>query len=446
MATRIAVWLLLLVAGFANGGRVHAQDASAAAVEADIPTAPVELDGAVLFSVRGASALPAAARARLIRDRIEAVAADPTISVDSLRVVDSEGLIKVLAGDRMIMGIVEADASLEQLSRAELAGLYRQRIQQAIADHRAARSGVALRRAAINTLLGTLLLATGLAAVVWLWRRVDALATRRLQSHIHSVGIQSFEVVRADRIWSVLQAGLHGLRTVVLLASALVFVGYVLAQWPWTRGLSRDIVGFALAPLEVLSRGLVANVPRLMFLAVLFYVVRLVLRLIRLFFKAVGSGTVTLKGFDPDWAQPTYKILRIVVTRSGWSWCTRTFPGRPVGGVSGHFDFCRHHVLTRIVHGDRQHRCGLHADLPPGVQARRYHQSGRASLAKSLTTRLQVTHLRSPKNEEIVIPNSQMLNSDVVNYSTIGRRQGLILHTEVANRLPARRGARWKRC
>ena len=88
--------------------------------------------------------------------------------------------------------------------------------------------------------------------MVWLSRRLDALATRRVQSHIHSVGIQSFEVLRADRIWSVLQAGLHGLRTLVLLASALVFVGYVLAQWPSTRGLSRDAVGFALAPLEVL--------------------------------------------------------------------------------------------------------------------------------------------------------------------------------------------------
>ena len=123
MATRLAVLLLMVVASFTSGERMYAQEPSGAAADPDIATAPVELDGVVLFSVRGASALPAPARARLIRDRIEAVAADPTISVDSLRVVDSEGLIKVLAGDRMIMGIVEADASLEQLSRAELAGL-----------------------------------------------------------------------------------------------------------------------------------------------------------------------------------------------------------------------------------------------------------------------------------------------------------------------------------
>ena len=45
--------------------------------------------------------------------------------------------------------------------------------------------------------------------------------------------------------------------------------------------------------------------------------------------------------------------------------------------------------------------------------------------------RLQVTHLRSFKNEEIVVPNSQILAGNVLNYSSLARLQGLTLHTEV---------------
>ena len=45
--------------------------------------------------------------------------------------------------------------------------------------------------------------------------------------------------------------------------------------------------------------------------------------------------------------------------------------------------------------------------------------------------RLQVTHLRTPKNEEVVIPNSQILNGEVLNYSSLARARGLLLHTEV---------------
>jgi len=45
--------------------------------------------------------------------------------------------------------------------------------------------------------------------------------------------------------------------------------------------------------------------------------------------------------------------------------------------------------------------------------------------------RVLVTHLITPKNEEVVIPNSTILNGEVTNYSTMARDQGLILHTTV---------------
>jgi small-conductance mechanosensitive channel len=45
--------------------------------------------------------------------------------------------------------------------------------------------------------------------------------------------------------------------------------------------------------------------------------------------------------------------------------------------------------------------------------------------------RLQVTHLRTIKNEEVVIPNSTILNNEVVNYSSLAKTRGLILHTTV---------------
>jgi small-conductance mechanosensitive channel len=45
--------------------------------------------------------------------------------------------------------------------------------------------------------------------------------------------------------------------------------------------------------------------------------------------------------------------------------------------------------------------------------------------------RLLTTYLRSPKNEQIVIPNSTILNTEVINFSTLAREKGLILHTVV---------------
>jgi small-conductance mechanosensitive channel len=42
-----------------------------------------------------------------------------------------------------------------------------------------------------------------------------------------------------------------------------------------------------------------------------------------------------------------------------------------------------------------------------------------------------VTYLRTIKNELVAVPNSEIINSDVVNYSTLAQKEGLILHTTV---------------
>jgi small-conductance mechanosensitive channel len=45
--------------------------------------------------------------------------------------------------------------------------------------------------------------------------------------------------------------------------------------------------------------------------------------------------------------------------------------------------------------------------------------------------RVLETHIRSLKNEEIVVPNNVILNSHVVNYTSLAQEKGLILHTTI---------------
>jgi small-conductance mechanosensitive channel len=45
--------------------------------------------------------------------------------------------------------------------------------------------------------------------------------------------------------------------------------------------------------------------------------------------------------------------------------------------------------------------------------------------------RLQVTHLRTLKNEEVIIPNSKILNSEVMNYCSLEENEGIYLYTSV---------------
>jgi len=104
------------------------------ATESSAPElADVSLDGRTLFRVRGVTAYPAERRAHDIRDRIQAIAADPSIRTESLRVVEIEDRSTILAGERFVVNVFDADARLEGVRRHVLAELYRTRIAEAMA-------------------------------------------------------------------------------------------------------------------------------------------------------------------------------------------------------------------------------------------------------------------------------------------------------------------------
>jgi small-conductance mechanosensitive channel len=420
-----AIAAVVLIAALA-GVRVGAQ----AGVELEVPTAPVELDGDILFRVRGASSYPAAVRAAAIRDRLTAIANDRSIAPETITATPIEGGIRIHTGEHLVMNVVDADATLEQVSLTALAAAQVMRIRQAVVDYRAARTPDALRSAAINIAAATAIVLIVVLMARRASRSIESYLRRRWQKRIKTVGIQSFEVVRAEQIWEALHNAFLTVRLVVVGASLLMFVGYVLAQLPWTRGMSRDMVAFTLAPLRVLGAGLVAQIPSLMFLLVLFVIVRIILRLTHLFFDAVENGRVTLHNFDPDWAQPTYKIARAAIVAFGVIIAYPYIPGSDSDAFKGIsvfigvvFSLGSSSAIANIVAG---YMMTYRRAFKVGDRIRVGDTIGEVT-----QVRLQVTHLRSPKNEEVVISNAELLGAEVRNYSSLSRSSGLILHTEV---------------
>ena len=69
---------------------------------AKIETAPVVVDGEILFRVRGVTAFPAGHRAAIIAQRIEAAARNPEIQSDALQLVDAENRVRIDAGTQNV--------------------------------------------------------------------------------------------------------------------------------------------------------------------------------------------------------------------------------------------------------------------------------------------------------------------------------------------------------
>lgn len=179
-----------------------------------------------------------------------------------------------------------------------------------------------------------------------------------------------------------------------------------------------------------MGMGLVHALPDLAFLAVLFFVIRFLLRLTRMFFEATSRGAVSMAGFDPEWAAPTYRIARILIISFALIVAYPYLPG------SGSEAFKGVSLFIGVIFSLGS--SGAIANIIAGYSLtyrRAYKVGDRIKIGDVVgdvdKIRLQVTHIRSSKNEEIVIPNSVILHSNVLNYSSMAKQHGLILHTTV---------------
>jgi small-conductance mechanosensitive channel len=398
--------------------------------EVPVPVAPVVVDGETLFRVRGVTAFPAGERARAIADRIVAAAADRRVPIDTLRIVQTERSNDVMMGDRVLASVLDADAALERVHRDDLAKVYVHVIRQAVDAYRRDREPRSLLTAAGVSLAATVVLVIVLWALVRLWRRLLAFLEDRYAQRVHSLEIQSIQIVHGERIRAAVRTALRLVRAVVLFAVVYLYLSFVLAQFPWTRRAAARLSGYVLGPLGTMGNAILDHLPNLVFLVLLFFVVRYALQLVGLVFSGVERGTVSFAGFEREWAAPTFRIVRVAIIGFALVVAYPYIPGSESAafkGVSLFFGLVFSLGASSVV-GNMMAGYSL-------IYRRTFKVGDRVRIKDVVgdvtQMGLQVTHVRTVKNEDVVVPNSEILGSEVVNYSTYAAADGLILHTTV---------------
>jgi small-conductance mechanosensitive channel len=217
--------------------------------------------------------------------------------------------------------------------------------------------------------------------------------------------------------------------TIVLIA---IFLQYVLTLFPWTNNLASSAINLFANPLLVIWKGFTGFLPSLIFLIIIFLVTRYILKLIKLLFIGVDHGAIKIKNFYPDWAMPTFRILRIFIAAFAVIIAYPYIPGSGSSAFKGVSVFLG--VLFSI--GSTSFIGNVIAGY--SMTYRRAFKTGdrievddRVGFVEE--QKLLVTRLRSDKNEEIILPNSILLNSQIINFSAKIKENenGLILHTLV---------------
>jgi len=431
-------WLLVLAGGAAAlpaqgppgtpSSVPAAQDLTAE--KAGEVSAPVVVDGIVLFHVVGARIYPAPERAVAIAGRIESFAKERSFDPAALAIEEAADATTILAGGRLVVRVLDADAELEGMSRQMLADLMVTRIRQAIERHRTDRRPQKLL--ADGALVGGWAVLLGLA--LWgthrLMARFRLAIERRYGTRVRDVRIQSFSLLSAEQMWRLLAGLLRGAWLVGAVVALLVYLRFALERFPWTRGPGLTLAEAEMRPLKVLGAGLVDAVPSLIFLAVLAVVTRFLLKLVRLFFEGIAEGRVVFSGFDADWARPTYRLVRFGIIALAAVVAYPYIPGSSSDAFKG-----VSLLLGIVVSLGSSSITGNTLAGITMTYRRAFREGDLVKIGEHVgevqKIRTLVTHLRTLKNEEVTVPNSVILGTHVLNYSAMAASNGLILHTTV---------------
>jgi small-conductance mechanosensitive channel len=237
-------------------------------------------------------------------------------------------------------------------------------------------------------------------------------------------------VVRAERIKMVLTFGLKIIRLVIFLGIFYFYLNLLLSFFPRTEAFGDKLFNFTFGSLKTVGISIWEKIPGLFVLAVIVLITLYILKLMRLFFVEIEKGTITLKGFYPEWARPTFNICRLLVIAFA---AVMAFPYIP-GSNSIAFKGVSIFIGVLFSLGSTSFIANILAGY--SLTYRRVFRVGdRVKIADFIgdvvEMRLNVTHLKTTKNEEIIVPNSMIVNSHVINYSSLAREKGLILHTAV---------------
>lgn len=391
--------------------------------------ARVTVAGVSIIDLHGrVGSISAAERAGLVEERIRKLARERFFAPSSLAIAPSEIGLDIVAGDKVILTITESEAKALKQTKDEIAKASLEKIQEAIEADRVSRTPKDIMTRAAYLFIATALLGLVLFGISCFFRRVRryfaAHAFKRRPFRLGELELFSAADLSQFYDWSL------RLTRLILTFSVLYFyVPLALSFFPRTANLAPHLLVQFLAPIRKMGGAIFDFLPNLFSIVVICLFTRVLLRTIRLLFSRIERGAVKIRGFYPDWGMPTYKLVRTFVLILT---AVATFPYIP-GAHSPAFQAVSVFLGVLVSLGSTS----AIANMVSGTvltYMRPFKIGDRVKIADTvgdvIEKSLLVTRVRTVKNVDVTIPNSMVLGSHIVNYSS-SAKEGLILNTSV---------------
>ena len=369
-------------------------------------------------------------RAAAINKRIGELGKTMGFKTDSIKLVPSETTTDLTVGDNIIMAISDNDAIWNGTTRDAMAKNYQQIIGKEVMKYKSATSFKTIAKDVALALLVIAILFLLVKYISKLFRWTAVKIWKQKGKLFKGIKIKNYTLFDAISEVKFLLRVNKGLKWFFIILAIYLALPILFGIFPWTKNFADTLFGYILNPLKKIALAFWNFLPNLITILVIVFVFRYVFKGLKYLKNEIKDGYLKIPGFFPDWANPTYQIVRVLVFAFMVIIIYPYLPGSdsPIfKGVSVFlgflFTFGSAGSLSNIISGLLLTYMRL---FKIGDRVKIQDLTGDV-IEKSLL----VTRIRTIKNEIVSIPNSTVMSSHTINYSSDAPGLGLILNTTV---------------
>lgn len=371
-----------------------------------------------------------AERAEAINRRLKSLSGIMGFQEDSLKLERTETTFDIVHADRVIISVSQDDALWEDTTQFDLASRYKSIISAEVIRYKSETNAITIATNIGLALLVLLVIGFLIKYISKLFKWVAKNIEAQEQKRIKGIRIKNYTLFDAKRQVNALLLVNKVLKWFSILLAIYLALPVLFGIFPWTRSFADTLFGYILSPVKKILLGFWNYLPNLITIIVILFVFRYVLKGIKFLKDEIASGKLSINGFYADWANPTYQIVRVLIVAF---LIVVIFPYLP-GSDSPVFQGISVFLGFLFTFGSAGSLSNLVAGLVL-TYMRLFKIGDRVKIDDVVGDVIEksslVTRVRTIKNEIISIPNSKVMGSHTINYSSDAPEKGLIIHSTV---------------
>ncbi|MDO4880305.1 MAG: mechanosensitive ion channel [Capnocytophaga sp.] len=369
-------------------------------------------------------------RARLTSSKIKKVAEDVIYYSDSLIVRKQEDIQFICYRGEILQVVTPTDALWFGISDDELSHIFLDKINKNIKKYRVEHSFKTKLWRIGELALMIFAIAAFFFGLRFLFRKLQV-SFFKMKFYDKGIRIKNYNLLNRNQIHNIVSKILMLIHLVLFFVVLFSTIPFALKLFPSTKIWAEKLQKLILEPFITIWNAIIDYLPNLVIICIILFITKLIMNLLRYFLYEIERGALKIKDFYREWAKPTYNIIRGLLICFVLIIIFPYLPGAGSFAFQGVSVFLGLLISLGSSSTISNAIAGILITYMRPFKENDWIKTGNIT---GLVVRRNslVTRLKTINNEEVTVPNSAILTGSTINYSSIGKMQGLVITAQVS--------------